>query len=796
MVSKPLPTLIKESLSLFQQELDAVRDIISLPETEETWDDIGRAIMRFTALLKDNSSEFPHELTGMLRSLSRPLNSAINSERTRLSGIAVDLIGTVAEVLKGSFEPLLPLFLPTLLTLCTRTNKVFVSRARVCITAIIEQTHSVSILSYLTESVKDKSISLRQTAAESVLICLRSFQPTVLDKEPRIVQLESIIKVTATDASADVRKISRKIFDAYKVLFPRRVDQFTEPLTPTIRKYLDIKLKPPSQAKQPSRTASAQSSYSGHGPSRTRMLSSSTSALHHSSSTAQNVIRSRTRDRAFSSSESSAQGGPSTRTAKRNPTAPLDGVAIQVGAKRSGGMPVQKPGRTAVTDMAPPNNVPIRTRDTQTVSTGEPGKSSGQDMSAMRRGPSRPGPMTTMASASHSQSTSGSNSHPESGRPEAEPRTTATRPPENYGGKSGPLRPLSDDACKTPLTHDTLDKSGRVVGGARRVLLTHATDCAQSGTFGPKHKDVVAGETSSHAPSLPTSIDLNASIGTTSTQDSVAPLKRINVKDNGKPVPIAQASAAKAIALPLSGTTTEDEHLPKGRGGRLAPSLSKASTVRKGPKGAKPVWGRAAASVKVNAASRVSPEISNKMVQNKLPSERVVGLQTLPEETPLPPSPIEAKNPTSVPLPPSPTLRPFAERTPTRATIVEKTPTPILFVEETITPQRQPNANDVLSNAEQTPISALVASIEQGFLFTPGAPLSPPVMRLEHCSSFILTESDAQWDGAVGSTARLNVGRMSCEYSTGAFDDLDTDDKRSHQSRRVPNDLHMRQQIG
>ena len=39
----------------------------------------------------------------------------------------------------------------------------------------------------------------------------------------RAKEIEAVIRVTAVDANADIRKTARKIFDAYKILLPGRV---------------------------------------------------------------------------------------------------------------------------------------------------------------------------------------------------------------------------------------------------------------------------------------------------------------------------------------------------------------------------------------------------------------------------------------------------------------------------------------------------------------------------------------------------------------------------------------------
>ncbi|PCH43690.1 hypothetical protein WOLCODRAFT_60364, partial [Wolfiporia cocos MD-104 SS10] len=168
----------------------------------------------------------PHESVTALRSYSRSINSAAFSERSRLSGAAVELMGTAAKSLERAFDPLIPLYLPTLLTLCSRSNKVFVNRARKGLLEVIEHTRSPSIIPFLAESTKDKSVSLRLAAADSILTCLNLFNPPDLEKEPRAREIEAVIRITATDANADVRRTGKKLFEAYKQIMPARVDRY------------------------------------------------------------------------------------------------------------------------------------------------------------------------------------------------------------------------------------------------------------------------------------------------------------------------------------------------------------------------------------------------------------------------------------------------------------------------------------------------------------------------------------------------------------------------------------------
>lgn len=213
-------------MSVFRQQVDSLRASLFQHETEESWDAIARSISKLTILCKEASCDFPSEIVATVRGVFRPLNSAMNSERTRLSGVAIDLFGVLASGIGANIEPLLPLFFPTLLGLCARTNKVFVTRSRTSILTIIETSQSPAILPYLLQSFSDKSVSLRLTAIEGVLACMNCFNPPDLEKEGRAQDIESAIRFAARDANADVRKISRKVFEAYKVLLPSRVDKY------------------------------------------------------------------------------------------------------------------------------------------------------------------------------------------------------------------------------------------------------------------------------------------------------------------------------------------------------------------------------------------------------------------------------------------------------------------------------------------------------------------------------------------------------------------------------------------
>lgn len=155
------------------------------------------------------------------------------TERTRLSGIALDLVTTCVQKLGARFEPLIALFLPALLKVLERPNKVFVARGQACLAAVVENCHVPTIVPYLREAVKEKSQSLRLGAAEATVLLLEHWDKGLLDvrensgsirRRGNVEDIEIIMKDTARDANPGVRQVGRKIYDLYAELWPERMD--------------------------------------------------------------------------------------------------------------------------------------------------------------------------------------------------------------------------------------------------------------------------------------------------------------------------------------------------------------------------------------------------------------------------------------------------------------------------------------------------------------------------------------------------------------------------------------------
>ncbi|KAG1828948.1 clasp N terminal-domain-containing protein [Suillus variegatus] len=597
---------------------------------------------------------FATEMVAGIRSLSRPINHAMNSERSRLSGSTIELVKALLTGLGSSFEPLVPLFMPTLLGLCGRTNKVFTSRAKACILAAIENTQSTSILPYLADSLTPKSASLRLVAAEGVLACLNCFNPPDIEKDTRARLIEDVIKLTARDASADVRRVGKLIFEAYKALLPDRVDSFIAPLTPVIKKYLDVK------GTVTSRLAAAQAV--SRGPAATGRVTSKPIGSLQAQKTSSH------------SRAPSTQSTTSTRASGKHAERPIHPPSSELPRE----VPVARP----------------RAVSSQATSSAIAGPSVRE---TSRQGALRPPSVETGPSTMQSTNR----------------RKDISRPP--LPTMQGPQR------VGTVLMKSH-DEKPRVGGGARRVLIPTAPspETNDTTTIRPVSK---TGPPSTK----PTSVNsLAQSVPKRDSQNDPVTTK-ISSTAPARAASSATIRRPRVQVLGLVGPrspTTEVEQQQTSRKQVVEPSRSsQQAAVQK-----KPVWG-----------GRSSGKPSKPVVKGLSIRPKQGGVKSsdtrkpAPEHVPLPPSPTVC--PTAVPLPSSPPCSPrqspqleppasggqSVQVTIDDTHVAKDVRPPSTSIEAT--PLRNVNLQE---SPSKTPITALLSSIQRGFLFTPSSPLSPP----------------------------------------------------------------------
>ncbi|KAF7967707.1 hypothetical protein HWV62_33333 [Athelia sp. TMB] len=692
------------SSTALKREFETIRATVILPESEESWEKIAKGITRITNSCNNGALDFPKDLTFEIRTISRPLVNAMCSERGRLSGAAMDMLRTLACGLGGDAEPLIPIFLPTLITLCTRTNKVSVTRARACILAFIENTQLPAILPYLVEAAKDKSVTLRIVAAESVLSCLNCFNPPDLEKESRATMIEGVIKLTAKDANADVRRVSRKLFEAYKALMPSRVEKFVGPLTPVTKKYLEIKAQ------------SSSSAPSSRPPS--------------SASTASLVDKTLRAPKAKAAREETMPPPPYIPVRATAPIRPPSAPSTTNTSAQATGLPRSGPSRAHGPPHKPELGFVAKPASTEPA----------------RRVAPQPPPAAAVPSGPH----------------------RVNRANNDPSRSDGPLRRLPSKPRPPQMTEANTEQRSRPQGGARRVPLPPPS--------APKVEDAASKEVSDNAQSLPKSTNAAGALSrSASSQLAPGPVPaKLPSKTDEKPRPVPKAPV-KATTTHVRAPSTQSIASSAQTTKESARSLDKKTSVsqptlaqiarakaaaadRQVKEAEKPVWGRSKSGSTTKGLAvkgKTTPA-----ARSKTPSGPQATVK--PSEIPLPPSPTPDVHDLP-PLPPSPTVNSppkvdeaasFSSSPTTSAVVAEEKyldALPTIQVPSANTPAGHHN----FPAPAATPISSLLTSIQQGFLFTPCSPLSPPQSYLP------LNEDDAS---AVDSpTPSANVGAVVTE---------------------------------
>ncbi|BGP49376.1 hypothetical protein JCM10450v2_005264 [Rhodotorula kratochvilovae] len=229
-------------------EVEALVQVFQLSETEDTWEKINRAVKRFQATVRGGACRFTDDFLHAMRDprVVKGIVRSLVTERTALSGTTLELVASCTR-LGHHFAALLAPYLPTLLRLFARPNKVYVTRAASTIASIIRNTRLGDVVRFIVLEWRNeagKSASFREQAAAAVAIVLGADSDTLgVDKESlerRVEDLEWLIKTGATGREASVRSDMKKCWEVYKREWPERVPSFTAPMTPTIRKYLKV----------------------------------------------------------------------------------------------------------------------------------------------------------------------------------------------------------------------------------------------------------------------------------------------------------------------------------------------------------------------------------------------------------------------------------------------------------------------------------------------------------------------------------------------------------------------------
>lgn len=122
------------------------------------------------------------------------------------------------------FAPLVPVFVPPLLQICGRTNKVALRRAEKSLHLICRHCRLPQTVPYLLHAMQEKAATLRTSAAGSLVVLLEVCEAECLAK--RVTDIEHAIQHLATDANPQVRAIGRQVYAQYAALWPSRCERY------------------------------------------------------------------------------------------------------------------------------------------------------------------------------------------------------------------------------------------------------------------------------------------------------------------------------------------------------------------------------------------------------------------------------------------------------------------------------------------------------------------------------------------------------------------------------------------
>lgn len=133
------------------------------------------------------------------------------------------MLNSVAPRLADRFESLVNYYVPPLLLLCARTNKVALKRAEKCLYLIARHCQLISTLPLLREACKDKFAGLRVVAVATMATTVEYAGRGKLTR--KVAEVETVIRLSATDSNVEVRQNSKRLFEVYVATWPDRVER-------------------------------------------------------------------------------------------------------------------------------------------------------------------------------------------------------------------------------------------------------------------------------------------------------------------------------------------------------------------------------------------------------------------------------------------------------------------------------------------------------------------------------------------------------------------------------------------
>lgn len=229
--------------------------ILSGQENEHTWSSMDEELLAMTKWFQSPESEHQEaarlleqsmDESGQYTALLQGISRCITSERSRLSGTALELVQAIASATKEQGTRIMDLFLPQLFKLSQRANKVFVQRSHACLNFIwklypsgtcarwIHTHHLKELLSHANKNVRVASAqcilrTLEASRADAGLIS--QWSETILES----------LRLALHDPAPEVRSQAMQAFPIFQDLFQDQAHEFMRLSSPHTQKILKFK---------------------------------------------------------------------------------------------------------------------------------------------------------------------------------------------------------------------------------------------------------------------------------------------------------------------------------------------------------------------------------------------------------------------------------------------------------------------------------------------------------------------------------------------------------------------------
>jgi hypothetical protein len=134
----------------------------------------------------------------------------------------------MATQMGAAFDPLVELFVPALIRVTSRANKVFVTRAQKALLSIVDGVASPRLLARFLDGMSNANKNLRAGCITCMLRILRQFNETAASDASG--DIEAALRLGLVDADASVRDTSRQMYHLYRTLCPDQAEAYVKQL--------------------------------------------------------------------------------------------------------------------------------------------------------------------------------------------------------------------------------------------------------------------------------------------------------------------------------------------------------------------------------------------------------------------------------------------------------------------------------------------------------------------------------------------------------------------------------------